>query len=979
MSSHAANALEMAQEVAEMLAVIASSLSLKLAKNSESAHHDKVAVNLSTLSTQLHSVHSRLSRPDTAVSQSPRLTKKFLDHLEVACTCHINGKPAPDRRCPYPTLTTALAALRLKDGELVSTTDTTEARRRAKKTQDGLQNGLKKYASATPNIRKPLKDMVDKLLRANSGGTTSTEALKGTGITKHKPREQLYDPPEGIVQRLYKALYDHSRYCNCDVTTGLNCSTRYHAARLSVRPETVVPNRGLTQFDISFSRTLEPFEGKSESYWQHLRLYVPNLTVSNTPKKSTKRGTKPVLRWEDTATEASLSSSPLNSRAVAATATVDASHSTNPSTGGSAKRQATLLEGSETVLEAKGFCELLQRDLDEVRLCFRLEDEAFIELDDAVVVEPRIGSTTSISLAQVLKTERLSTKIRLMLAYSVSRSIWLYYNSDWMNKPWTSDSIHFMPEGNSNSEESLCLSMPNTSNPCFALQFDSSGDSCPETHKVRATAHKYPRVRVLGNLLLELGRGHYTRGAATPNQPDPSVPYSVAKAINRECAQAYNTIDDRNWPDFDIRDKDQVNIYKEAVKSCFEILKMFNEQALCDTLLNSEKRDKEIVGTRPIDELPIHVQIKLRREFIYQKVVAPLEKLLQNAEIVKSTVKANTAAAPSAITDTIDVKQGLTSSEMESKKWLNDILTSTAFRSISEKSGSRSPIKIAVLDTGYDSESIFFQDRSRRCRLKSGNWLDCLDVSKKPVDTDGHGSYVVSLAMKLAPAADIYVARVAENTASLEASSENIARAIHWATDKCAADIVTMSFGFPQERLVGDRPVISSAILKAVHDRDKRILLFGAASNSGANGPEQFPATDAHVISIRATHPNGTPWERNPPVGNHGKAFGTLGTEVPAAWLKSDPQGKIMTGTSAATPIAAGIAAMLLGYTDANDELDDKTLGKLKTQEGMVALFEHISVDSGGLRYIYPLRFLGDSVKDKLRRSMIDLATGDRG
>lgn len=93
-----------------------------------------------------------------------------------------------------------------------------------------------------------------------------------------------------------------------------------------------------------------------------------------------------------------------------------------------------------------------------------------------------------------------------------------------------------------------------------------------------------------------------------------------------------------------------------------------------------------------------------------------------------------------------------------------------------EKTENRTAIKIAVLDTGYDNEAIFFQNRSRKHRLKPDNWLDCLAVSKTPVDTDGHGSYVVSLAMKMAPAAEIYVARVAENTTDLEGASENIAK-----------------------------------------------------------------------------------------------------------------------------------------------------------------------------------------------------------
>jgi hypothetical protein len=46
----------------------------------------------------------------------------------------------------------------------------------------------------------------------------------------------------------------------------------------------------------------------------------------------------------------------------------------------------------------------------------------------------------------------------------------------------------------------------------------------------------------------------------------------------------------------------------------------------------------------------------------------------------------------------------------------------------------------------------------------------------EPVDCDGHGTLVVSLAMKIAPAADICVARVATNSADLGKASHNIAK-----------------------------------------------------------------------------------------------------------------------------------------------------------------------------------------------------------
>jgi subtilisin family serine protease len=65
-------------------------------------------------------------------------------------------------------------------------------------------------------------------------------------------------------------------------------------------------------------------------------------------------------------------------------------------------------------------------------------------------------------------------------------------------------------------------------------------------------------------------------------------------------------------------------------------------------------------------------------------------------------------------------------------------------------------VRIAILDTGYDSDAPFFRLPVRRKRLVE--WKDFAEDSPVGEDRDGHGTYVVSLAMKLAPAADICVA-----------------------------------------------------------------------------------------------------------------------------------------------------------------------------------------------------------------------------
>src|ERR1700753_2147171 len=119
-----------------------------------------------------------------------------------------------------------------------------------------------------------------------------------------------------------------------------------------------------------------------------------------------------------------------------------------------------------------------------------------------------------------------------------------------------------------------------------------------------------------------------------------------------------------------------------------------------------------------------------------------------------------------------------------------------------------------------------------------------------------------------------------------------------------------MSFGYSAEQ-----HNIGTAIRQAMFERDASILLFAAATNSGANDREMYPARDDSVISIRGTNTKGDFEDFNPPPSSNDKlVFGTLGVDVPSSWL-SDYDGQMhLSGTSIATAVAAGIAGILMGY-----------------------------------------------------------------
>ncbi|KAL2118533.1 hypothetical protein VTJ04DRAFT_8193 [Mycothermus thermophilus] len=185
--------------------------------------------------------------------------------------------------------------------------------------------------------------------------------------------------------------------------------------------------------------------------------------------------------------------------------------------------------------------------------------------------------------------------------------------------------------------------------------------------------------------------------------------------------------------------------------------------------------------------------------------------------------------------------------------------------------------------------------------------------------------------MTVAPAADFYVARVACNEDDIPDSAGNMAKAIRWAADN-EVDIISMSFGFDDEPLVQGEYAISNAICGALKDRNQRLLFFAAASNDGGNRQEMFPARHRQVISVRATDDKGWMEHFNPPPGYSSKhPIMTLGRDVPGAALGGSAEAKngvvYRTGTSVSTPIAAGIAAMILGFVRLHEDKLIKVLG----------------------------------------------------
>ncbi|KAH9207228.1 peptidase S8/S53 domain-containing protein [Leptodontidium sp. 2 PMI_412] len=280
-------------------------------------------------------------------------------------------------------------------------------------------------------------------------------------------------------------------------------------------------------------------------------------------------------------------------------------------------------------------------------------------------------------------------------------------------------------------------------------------------------------------------------------------------------------------------------------------------------------------------------------------------------------------------------------------------------------------VRVAILDSGVDLPLPVCQETYKRII----GFKDYIDTENKAhVDTDGHGTHTLALVMKAAPKADVYVARVFRgrgdngaiskrnskevNTDIAERDStkihQGIAQAIRDAVDEWQVDIVSMSFGF--ERAI---PEIGEAIRYA---ESKNVVLFAAANNKGGNEDVCFPARLSQVICIHATDGEGNPASFTASSEQGEDNFAVLGERVMSNWPLGLGQGHQVrkSGTSCATPIAAGIAAMVLyfarSYLALNPDkfpADRFHFEKLSTTDGMRKVFHRLAKPRGaGYNYV---------------------------
>lgn len=205
-------------------------------------------------------------------------------------------------------------------------------------------------------------------------------------------------------------------------------------------------------------------------------------------------------------------------------------------------------------------------------------------------------------------------------------------------------------------------------------------------------------------------------------------------------------------------------------------------------------------------------------------------------------------------------------------------------------------LKIAMLDGVVDQSA-----------LRQGAKIEFIDLSGNPAEKDAvfmqHGTAVASLLIGrrgtdggIVPGAELLAYNVLE-----EQSSGNVfalAKSLIDAVDRGAA-VINLSVGSRE-----DSPLLLNAVEYALQ---RGVLLVAAAGNDGRAGLF-FPAAYDGVLAVGAADASG----RRLPFSNTGMNLGVLGPGLGLSAAAPDGRVTGFSGTSAASPLVAGAAGLLL-------------------------------------------------------------------
>jgi hypothetical protein len=398
-----------------------------------------------------------------------------------------------------------------------------------------------------------------------------------------------------------------------------------------------------------------------------------------------------------------------------------------------------------------------------------------VEREDPLPVEPLFPHEGT-KLSSVLQSYHpLTVRDKITLAHTVAQAFWQLYASYLMQSVWTSENIWFMHEQNQDDQGDSVDVVPDKlpMNAYIVFNFGTvdhavmeSLETDPHSRAHQRLPHRFPHILALGVLLLEIGLGSPVGKLETRALFERQHVVRVAS----DATSSLKKLKEISWDGF--------ALHKRFFTSVIEY---------CTTYRHRINSEQQIVS---------ETEISKRKELLYANVIRPLAWL---ARVFHEHDRNITCAYSSDVRylsrreepGNPDEKSKSKLAELfnsgDATRWFNILaqFNSHIYKLIEaeakktqkaeEPQKAHPMFKIAILDTGYNSQMPFFKAPGRLAQVK---WQDFASESPSldGIDEHGHGSFMTQLVMASSPLAEVYVARVARTSAHISQSKDNIAK-----------------------------------------------------------------------------------------------------------------------------------------------------------------------------------------------------------
>ncbi|KAL2812409.1 hypothetical protein BJX63DRAFT_396877 [Aspergillus granulosus] len=184
------------------------------------------------------------------------------------------------------------------------------------------------------------------------------------------------------------------------------------------------------------------------------------------------------------------------------------------------------------------------------------------------------------------QTAYLSNRVKITLAYTIAKSVWQYYNSDWMETPWIHDKIQMF-------KERINVNNRIRPHPYLTAKLYKHKRQIQDYYEADNLLHMYPNVLALAIVLIEIA----TKKRSTLDNPHG---FWDVTTINDYYEWAWRTANRS-----DLRSTVGV-AYEKVVNNCL---------------------DSELFRDGPIDESRPDKNLNIRQSILYDKIVVPLQEL----------------------------------------------------------------------------------------------------------------------------------------------------------------------------------------------------------------------------------------------------------------------------------------------------------------------------------------------------------------